>query len=423
VTRSKVSVDAGATTARSRAVFSACLLIVFAFASDALRHVPMAAIGGVQLAVALALVDLWTWRATRVLARDAVRGTLPSRSMLQNYGVMLLVAGISVLVSLLHGVAFGILVAMLMFIRSNSRDPVRSIVHGDGRTSLKVRPERTAELLQAHGRRIVLVELDGALFFGTADAAAREIERVAREADEVIVEFRRVGEVDATGARVLVQAAQAVRAAGKRLSLASLAPDDPRACVLREMDVQGVFGDDTFCADADRALERAEDRLLEALMSPAEEHRELRLHETMLGAGLDAEQTDALAARLVERRVAKGGHVFRHGDAADAMFVCLRGQIGIWLPGRGAAGGGKRLVSFAPGVVFGEIGLLKRSPRSADAIAEEDAVLLELSRECFEQLAAERPDVFGRLMLNLSLHLSSRLRAVTDELEALSMAR
>jgi SulP family sulfate permease len=296
-------------------------------------------------------------------------------------------------------------------------------VHGDCRASLKVRPERTAELLQAHGRRIALVELDGALFFGTSDAAAREIERVAREADEVIIEFRRVSDLDATGARVLVQAAHAVRAAGKRLSLASLAPDDPRARVLREMDVQGVLGDDAFCADADRALERAEDRLLDALMSPAEEHRELRLHETLLGSGLDAEQIEALAARMVERRVAKGRHVFRHGDAADAMFVCLRGQIGIWLPGRGAGERGKRLVSFAPGVVFGEIGLLKRLPRSADAIAEEDAVLLELSRERFEQLAVERPDLLGKIMLNLSLHLSSRLRALTDELEAVSTTR
>jgi SulP family sulfate permease len=423
VTRSKVNLDAGATTARSRLVFGASLLLVFVFASGALRHVPMAVIGGLQLAVALALVDLWTRRATRTIVRDLARGTLPSASLLQNYGAMLLVAGIAVLVSLLHGVAVGILVAMLMFIRSNSRRPVRSIVHGDCRASLKVRPERTAELLRAHGRRIVLVELDGALFFGTADAAAREIERVAREADEVIVEFHRVSEVDATGARLLVQAAHAVRAAGKRLSLASLAPDDPRARILREMDVQRVLGDDAFCADADRALERAENRLLEALMSPVEEHRELRLGETMLGAGLDAGQLDALAARLVERRVAKGQHAFRQGDPADAMFVCMRGQIGIWLPAHGAAERGKRLVSFAAGVVFGEIGLLKRLPRSADAIAEEDAVLLELSRERFDELARERPDVLGKIMLNLSLHLSSRLRTLTDELEAVSTMR
>jgi CRP-like cAMP-binding protein len=107
------------------------------------------------------------------------------------------------------------------------------------------------------------------------------------------------------------------------------------------------------------------------------------------------------------------------------MYVSLRGQIGIWLPPDQKEEGsvGRRMVSFAPGVVFGEIGLLHGQPRSADAIAEQQAVVLELSRANYEKLVAEQPVLLGKILLSLGLLLSSRVRALTDELEAAQTVR
>jgi CRP-like cAMP-binding protein len=80
-------------------------------------------------------------------------------------------------------------------------------------------------------------------------------------------------------------------------------------------------------------------------------------------------------------------------------------------------------VSYAPGVAFGEMGLLQGRPRSADAIAEEDAVVLELSKAGYERIAAENPTLLSKMLLNLGLLLSSRVRALTDELEAMQGSR
>jgi hypothetical protein len=44
--------------------------------------------------------------------------------------------------------------------------------------------------------------------------------------------------------------------------------------------------------------------------------------------------------------------------------------------------------------------------------------VLELPRAAYERLSAEQPALVGRLLLNLGLHLSARVRALTDELEA-----
>jgi SulP family sulfate permease len=423
-TRSKLNLDAGGTTGMSRLVFGIALLGALAYGLRFMSLVPMAAIAGVFVAVAFSLVDDWTRRATAVLSRQSLKRRVPL-SLAQSYAVMLLVAGVTVFVSLALAIALGTLVAMVLFIRSNVKRPIRQVVHADRRSSRKVRPKAAAELLRAHGARIALVELDGALFFGTAEAADEEIEHLAHRSEYIVLDFERVTEVDASGARVLLHAADAVNRAGKHLLLAGLSPRSSRTRMIRDMDVHGRLVDTQFYPDVDRALEYAEDRLLAELMPSEVAGRRLPLEQTLLGAGLQPLEIALLASMMTERRVAKGEAVFRRGDPGEAMYVSLQGQIGIWLPsaqGTGATPHARRMVSYAPGVLFGEIGLLEGRPRSADAIAEDDALILELTRSDYERLAADHPVLLGKLLLNLGLLLSSRVRALTDELEAAQSA-
>jgi SulP family sulfate permease len=420
VSRSKINLDSGGTGRLSVLAFGLTLLLAVTLGSPVLRHLPLAVVAGLFLVAAFSLVDPWSRSATVTLVRGL--GTRrASGSLLQNYAVMLLVASVSALISIAYGVALGVLLAMFAFVRSHSRHPVRSVVYADQRHSLKVRTSTSAALLHAHGHRIALIELDGALFFGTSDTVAREIERVAKGAEQVIVDFRRVTDIDASGARVLVQAVDALRAAGKRLLLASLDAGDARAVRIREMDThQGLSAADFF-ADGDRALESAEDRLLGSFGKREDAQTRLRLQDTMLGARLDPTQIGCLEAVLVERRFDAGQAIFRQGEPSDAMFVSVQGEVGIWLPGDKPAPDrrGRRVVSFAPGVVFGEMGLLQNQPRSADAVAEDDdTVVLELSRAALARLAGSEHALLASIMLNLTRHLADRLRAQTNALQA-----
>ena len=422
--RSKMNIDAGGRTAISRLVVGVALLLALAYGLKYMSLVPMAAIAGVFLAVAFSLVDDWTRRATTVLWRQTLKWRAPM-ALLQSYVVMLLVAGVTIFVSLALAIALGTLVAMVLFIRSNCKRPIRQVAYGDQRHSRKVRPAEQAERLSAEGKRIALIELDGALFFGTAEQADEEIEHLAHQAEFIVLDFERVTEVDASGARVLLHAATTVQRSGKQLLLAGLSPRDARTRIIRDMDVHERLADTQFFADSDRALEYAEESLLAAGPSGSSDGNEpLQLHQTLLGARLDEAELRILSQMLIARHLAKGESVFRRGDPGDAMYVSLRGPIGIWLSADPAGGGaGRRMVSYAPGVVFGEMGLLQDRPRSADAIAEDDADVLELSKENYERLAAEHPVLHGKLLLSLGLLLSSRVRALTDELEAAQTVR
>ena len=88
-------------------------------------------------------------RHRRVVAAD-FQWRMPS-ALAQSYGVMLLVAGIAIFVSLPLAIGIGVLVAVLMFIRSNIKRPIRQVIHANQRTSRKVRPAADAELLRTHG--------------------------------------------------------------------------------------------------------------------------------------------------------------------------------------------------------------------------------------------------------------------------------
>ena len=422
--RSKINLDAGGNTSMSRVVFGVVLLLAMAYGLQYMNLVPMAAIAGVFCAVAYSLVDDWTRSATKVLWHQSLKWRAPA-ALMQSYLVMLLVAGVTIFVSLALAIALGTLVAMILFIRSNSKKPVRRVSHADRRRSRKVRPAEQSDRLHAEGRRIAIIELDGALFFGTAEQADEEIEHLAHDAEFIIIDFTRVIDVDASGARVLLHAAAAVRQAGKQLLLAGLSQRDSRTRIIRDMDVHQRLADAQFFPDVDRALESAEDQLLASLAQTTSSGDEtLSLQQTLLGARLNEEEIGVLSPLLQERHFKKGEPVFHRGDPGDAMYVSLRGPIGIWLRADPASGGeDRRMVSYAPGVVFGEMGLLQNQSRSADALAEDDAVVLELSRANYERLVAEHPVLHGKLLLSLGLLLSSRVRALTDELESAQTVR
>jgi len=424
IMRSKVNIDAGGSTAASRLFFGFGLIAALIIGLAWMRIVPMAAIAGVFSAVAFSLVDKWTRRATGVLFRQTLRWRVP-RAMAQSYAVMAIVAGVVIFVSLPMGIGIGMLVAILMFIRSNTKGPVRQIVHADVRRSRKVRPAVETDLLGKHGKRVVVVELDGALFFGTAEEADEAIEHLIHDADHIIIDFERVSEVDASGARVMLVAADHVQRAGKGLLFAGLSLKDPRARTIRDMDVHGLLDDSVFFQDTDLALECAEDRLLKSLLPAGSTVMALTLEQTLMGSGLQPAERAVLAGMLIERRLARGEYVFRSGDPGDSMYVLMHGQIGIWLPpkdGGDTLTEGRRLVSYAPGVVFGEMALLAGMARSADAIAEADAIVLELPREQYDRLMADYPALLGKLLLNISLLLASRVRALSDELRAAKAA-
>ncbi|MEJ2575807.1 MAG: cyclic nucleotide-binding domain-containing protein, partial [Gammaproteobacteria bacterium] len=79
----------------------------------------------------------------------------------------------------------------------------------------------------------------------------------------------------------------------------------------------------------------------------------------------------------------------------------------------------KRIFTYGPGSVIGELALLDRLQRSASAWADSDVVLLSLSPGELEKLKAQRPELAVTLLANLARVVSMKLRRASSELAAL----
>jgi CRP-like cAMP-binding protein len=88
----------------------------------------------------------------------------------------------------------------------------------------------------------------------------------------------------------------------------------------------------------------------------------------------------------------------------------------IDLPG----GGSHRLSTCVPGMLFGDMAILERRPRSATVHADEPVQCYAMSLEKFDRLTTTHPDLKVALLENFARSLSRRVRRLTNEVSALS---
>jgi CRP-like cAMP-binding protein len=92
-----------------------------------------------------------------------------------------------------------------------------------------------------------------------------------------------------------------------------------------------------------------------------------------------------------QQRYNKGQVIMVAGQTGALMYVVLEGKVAISI--RGAV-----VQYVGPGAVFGEMALIDQSPRSANAAAEADCVLLGINRQVFLNLIKSDP-TFGSSLL------------------------
>ena len=402
------------------AVYAGALLVVLLVVPALLGQLPVSAVGGVLVYLGCEMLSPTLWRAPVELGRLALQaGAAPAAArrragpLATDWAVTAAVALCALLLGLAQAVVVGATLAVLLFVRSNMRDVVRRVWTGDVRQSLKTRPTELAEVLRREGHRHVLLELEGALFFGTADALRGRLQQLAPRADTVILDLRQVSEIDVTAARILHEMAEDWAQMGKPLVFAEWPAHDTRRHVLEAVATDPDAALLRFEDHADRALELAEEALLQRLQVDRPPGVQLDLADTTIARGLSPDELALLRAELTVHEFAPGEVLFRAGDPGDALYISLRGEIALRVPGTT-----RRLVSFAPGVTIGDMAVLARAPRSAEAVAESEVNALGLSVETFERLMLQHPQLAARLCRNLAVHLSDRVRMLTGDLTA-----
>lgn len=194
-TRSGVNYDAGARTPLA-AVFAAVgLLLILQLVAPLFAWVPLAAMGGVVLLVAIRLIDL---EAIRHVTRSAEELTI---------GLVTLLAVL--LIDLEFSIYVGVFLSFVFFLRRSSR-PLMAVGAPDpGAPRRMFRDASDAAIRECP--QLLLVRLDGPLFFGSVEFVRRQFRRYeALRARQIHMLFvvKGVGEIDLPGADLLIEEAR-----------------------------------------------------------------------------------------------------------------------------------------------------------------------------------------------------------------------
>lgn len=387
------------------------LLGLLVFTGPVGQWLPTSALAGIIITSALNLVE-----------RDIVAwGRRPQTRI--DAAVAVLVAGVTVGYDLMIAVLVGLAIAILLFIRTQSRVPViHRRLTAIERPSVRQRPVEQAELLARYGERIVQYQLRGILFFAKTDQLFEEMLPDLDRPAWVILHLRRVIQIDLSSVRLLQQIAARLEAHGGELLFCDVREDlglgrDVEQTLRRISLRSGRLNVQTFVS-TDQALEYAENALLNTLgVAATVLERRTDLAEMDLCRDMDPAAIAEFAAVLQPRELAAGERLFAAGDPGTELYLLLRGRVDIRLPS--TADRYKRLAIYGPGTVFGEIAFLDPGPRAAEAIAVRPSELRVLHRQDFNQLQRRHPGVAIAVLLALGRLQSRSLRWSALEIQQL----
>ncbi len=405
--------QAGGRTAASALFHAVFMLLAIVALGPLVSGIPIAALAGLMIYVAYSLIDRWT----RDMVRQLRTETEHRGEIALNLGIVAAVTLALPLVNIMLAFAVGVAATVVLLLARLSGSPVRRLLDGTVRTSLKLRDAGARAALLPLARRIRILELQGEIFFGSAEGLRTQIESLPADTRYAILDFRRVNHIDASGARMLQLIGEQAARRGMQVVLSHVQEDGPRGGFLRALGVTAAVPPEYWFRDLDRALEWAEDRMLET--ARFQDAPELAPQQMGLFSGLDAAELAIVSAALERHELRHGDTVFQEGDEGDRLYLIARGFVSIKVKLEDDARA-VRLATFSPGVFFGESAIIEGQQRSSDGFAKgERVVLYSLSTRRFAELVERHRELALKIYRNLSRELASRVRITNQALRAL----
>jgi sulfate permease, SulP family len=400
---------AGARSSLSLLTHALVMLAVIVFLAPALTFIPKVVIAALVFYSGIQLVDRWTMRLLlRILRGRSVRW----RDIAVDLLIIFSVTGVALSGNIAAAVGLGILISVVVFTIRMSHGMVRRVRYGNRIHSRRSRPVSEMELLAQHGQRIMAIELEGPVFFASAEQLHNRIdEAITSGVTHIIVDVERVTEMDSTGTQILMQTAERAKSLGIHLVLSGVMMSERAANIMQDQGVWDAMGDDQMLADLDRALDWCETNLLADIIAAGGGAHELGLDRLVLLAGMTAAETEAIRPLLKRCQWIAGETVFKQGDVGSELFMILNGSASVRIE---LKNGDRRLVTFSPGTIFGEMALLDQSARSATVIADEPMSCYALSRTNLDQLKSASPSAAMKLLENLAREMSHRIRLANN---------
>jgi glutaminase len=285
-------------------------------------------------------------------------------------------------------------------------------------SSKRMRRSTEAKALTEHGQRIVVFELQGELTLFSIERVIRDLLALPSSTDWLIIDFKRITTADWPALDLWMSFWERNRQRFREVIITGLDAEAGLQQYFSAALARKPAALLLAMEEADTALELCEDQLLYDIRVSAPGGIPVSLENFDLCEGLDEASIAVLRSVLKTRRFKSGESIVEIGDPADSLFFLASGQVSVTIDLAG--GSTRRLTTCTPGMIFGEMAILERRPRSAVVRADTPVECWELAIADFEHLTSTHPDLKVKLLENFARSLSIRVRRLTDEVRTLS---
>lgn len=236
IARTAANIRNGARSPLAAVTHSLVLLLIALFAAPLVAYIPLATLSAILLHVAIRMAEAHTfvelWRGPR-----------------SDFAVMIAAFALTIVFDLTIGVAAGMFMAVVLFLRQMEAVSHVRLVTPD------TEPESSGSH-SMHGKEIphgvVLYRIEGPLFFAAAEKLDQALRGSGSKPKIVIFRMRNVPAMDASGLHAFRVAIEKLRRDGVKIFLTAVQPQPMK--VMFESGLVNWLGEQKFCADLDQAL-------------------------------------------------------------------------------------------------------------------------------------------------------------------------
>jgi SulP family sulfate permease len=385
-------------------VTAAVVLAGFLFSREIVAHVPVFVNAGLIIYFGIDLLQDWLINTYR-------------RFSLREWSVVVLIVLVVAVSGFLQAIGAGFLVATVLFAWSYAHVPViRNTATLATLPSSIERPPQDAAFIVAQGGATKIIQLQGFLFFGTAERLMAPLREAMAQrgngTDTVVLDLTHVTSLDSASAAAILRLVAAASKAQLALILCGTS-----AGVRQSLERAGLAPGAARQFDTlDQALEHVERQILSGRESHADAGSPLAArHAAAVGEDIFAR----LVARLRADEIRAGDPIISSGEWADHLFFLEQGRAVVMLPRQD--GGRRRLRTMEAGALLGDVAFALDLPRTADVLAEEDCRVLSISAAEIRAMEQEDPVLGIALQRIISRALAEKVVAanrLTDHMRS-----
>lgn len=385
---------------------SICGLMLFS-GSALIAYFPKPILGGLLLFLGMDFLFEWVIAGWSKLSHT-------------DYAIVLLILIVIGATNFLVGVGVGLVAAIILFVLNYSQ--INVIYHSLSGGEIRSNVERCAyhqRVLADLGQRVHIFELQGFIFFGTANALLEQVRARIADAEKtrvryIILDFRRVNGLDSSAVLSFVKGRQLVESQEITLVLTHISEN-----IKHQFELGGLFENEKWIRifpDLDHGLEWCEEQLLE-IEQVTTLHTPITLTAQLADSGFEKNNTKRLMSYLERVNFKEGDTLIHQGDEADRLYFIEMGAVSIYLE----LGDQQRvrLQTLGLGTAIGEPGLYLGTKSNTSVIADMPVTAYRLTRTALSEMKQKEPELAATFHEFAARLLSERLTATTRTLEAL----